>query len=259
MHCQKPRRVLHQCTVNPIAPAACSEETCTLTAETQHQSDHIIAQQESANLVEEADRCQSVQLQQDSGFDDDAELIEPEVQESWGIHSDDRLQQLQQSGKSHQPAVAASSGQWHSALLTSEHEDTTRQRALSSLQLGHHDNSKNAHQQQPAQTSHPHQTSPPHQTSRPFPLVFQNTSHCPPADDGYKSIQAVQSFSSKMQTAFGGLVQNHVRHLLPSRDQEQVPIQVSNEHQLFSVHHDLSPDMLLYLWSLSTISATAYG
>ncbi len=157
-------------------------ETQDLTQE-DHTTDELI---NSADLLERADRAHQEVSRQFSGFDDDAELQEHEVIDSWPSHDAGRSQE-QLNGISNSAPPAASSKQWNQALLMEEHAAAPQQHSMS--QQMHHARISNVQQQHVANIS------PQHQAHRLMNRLFQDSSAPPQPNDGYANMQAQGSFS----------------------------------------------------------------
>ncbi len=152
----------------------------------------------SADLLERADRAHHDVSRQFSGFDDDAELQEHEVIDSWRSHAADRSQQ-QLNGTSHLATLADSSRQWNQALLTAEHAATPHQHPLSASQQMHHARIRSVQQQHVAHIP------PQHQAHRPLNPLFQDYSAPPQPNDGYANMQSQGSFpAGKVSKFFAG-------------------------------------------------------
>ena len=159
-------------------------ETQDLTQE-DHATDELI---NSADLLERADRAQQGVSRQFSGFDDDAELQEHEVIDSWPSHDADRSQQ-QLNGTSHLAPRADSSKQWNQALLMEEHAAAPQQHSFSLLsQQMHHARIRNLQQQHVAHIP------PQHQGHRLMNRLFQDASAPSQPNDGYANMQSQGSF-----------------------------------------------------------------
>jgi hypothetical protein len=159
-------------------------ETQDLTQE-DHTTDELI---DSADLLDRADRAHQELSRQFSGFDDDAELQEHEVIDSWPSHDADRSQQ-QLNGTSHLAPRADSSKQWNQALLMEEHAAAPQQHSHSMSQQVHHARIRNAQQQHIAHVS------PQHQAHRLMNRLFQDSSAPSQPNDGYANMQSQGSFS----------------------------------------------------------------
>ena len=159
-------------------------ETQDLTQE-DHTTDELI---ESADLLDRADRAHQELSRQFSGFDDDAELQEHEVIDSWPSHDADRSQQ-QLNGTSHLAPRADSSKQWNQALLMEEHAAAPQQHSFLLLsQQMHHARIRNVQQQHVAHIP------PQHQAHRLMNRLFQDASAPSQPNDGYANMQSQGSF-----------------------------------------------------------------
>ena len=161
-----------------------------LPAETQDltQEDHITDElNDSADLLERADKAHQEISRQFSGFDADAELQEHEVIDSWPSHDADRSQQ-QLNIISHPATLAGSSREWNQALLTTEHAAAPQQHPLSLSQQMHHARIRNVQQQHVAHI--PSQ----YQAHRPLNPLFQHLSAPSQPNDGYANMQGQGSF-----------------------------------------------------------------
>lgn len=140
----------------------------------------------SADLLERADRAQQEVSRQFSGFDDDAELQEHEVIDSWPSHDAGRAQQ-QLNDTSHPLPPADFSKQWNQALLTTEHAAAPQQDAFSLSQQLHDACIRNLQQQ----VAH---IPPQHQAHRLMNCLFQDSSAPSQPNDGYANMQSQGSF-----------------------------------------------------------------
>ena len=141
----------------------------------------------SADLLERADRAQQEVSRQFSGFDDDAELQQHEVIDSWRSHDADRSQQ-QLNGISHPAPLADSSTQWNQALLMTQHAATPQQHSLSLSQQMHHARIRSVQQQHVAHIP------PQHQAHRLMNCLFQDSSAPSQPNDGYANMRGQGSF-----------------------------------------------------------------
>ena len=170
-------------------------ETQDLTQE-DHTTDELI---DSADLLDRADRAHQELSRQFSGFDDDAELQEHEVIDTWRSHDADRSQQ-QLNGTSRPAPLADSSKQWNQALLTTEHAATPQQHSLTLSQQVHHARIRNVQQQHVAHIPPQH-----HMAHKPLNPLFQHHSAPSQPNDGYANMQGQGSFPvGKVSKFFAG-------------------------------------------------------